>query len=61
MGSSNLLIVGAFTVYILFAVGLLLVKQRIRVGKSVKPVIVAPILVSFFAGAGILLYALSQL
>lgn len=61
MENSSLLIGAAFTVYILFAVGFLVLKQRIRVGKSVKPIIVAPILLSFFAGAGILMYALSQI
>jgi len=61
MGNSVLLMVAAFTVYIMFAIGFLLLKQRIRIGKSVKPIIVAPILLSFFAGAGILIYALSQL
>jgi hypothetical protein len=54
-------IISIFVLYLLFPVGFLLIKNRLKRGGNLMPVVVVPILFSFFIGAGILLYAVAAI
>ena len=57
----TLLTIIAFGIYLLFALGLLFTSKKLGSGKAVKPIILAPIVLSFVAGIGVLIYALSSI
>ena len=61
MMGQTMLIVVVFTVYILFAFGILFVNHRLKMEKGINLIVIVPILFSFITGAGLLMYALTKL
>ena len=54
-------IIGIIVLYLSFPVGFFLIKERLKRGGNLMAIIFAPILVSFFLGAGAMVFAVATM
>ena len=54
-------IIGIIVIYLSFPIGFFMIKERLKRGGNLMGLIFAPIMVSFFLGAGALVFAVATM